>query len=196
MPLLVLLGIIVIIAIYFTSIYNNLIKLRNFYMNSFAQIDVQLKRRYDLIPNLVESTKGYLAHEKNTLDAVIKARNTAFDASKVAAANPGNAAAMTGLTQAEGALSSVMGKLLAVVESYPDLKANQTISQLMEELTSTENKISFARQAYNDFVAEYNIKREIFPNNIVAGFYNFEPAKLLEAVEKAEERVAPKVSFN
>ncbi len=196
MPLLVLLGIIVIIAIYFTSIYNNLIKLRNFYMNSFAQIDVQLKRRYDLIPNLVESTKGYLAHEKNTLDAVIKARNTAFDASKLAAANPGNAAAMTGLTQAEGALSSVMGKLLAVVESYPDLKANQTISQLMEELTSTENKISFARQAYNDFVAEYNIKREIFPNNFVAGFYNFEPAKLLEAVEKAEERVAPKVSFN
>ena len=195
MPLLGLLGIIVIIAIYFTSIYNNLIKLRNFYMNSFAQIDVQLKRRYDLIPNLVESTKGYLAHEKNTLDAVIKARNTAFDASKVAAANPGNAAAMTGLTQAEGALSSVMGKLLAVVESYPDLKANQTISQLMEELTSTENKISFARQAYNDFVAEYNIKREIFPNNIVAGFYNFDPAKLLEAVEKAEERVAPKVSF-
>jgi LemA protein len=195
MPLLVLLGIIVIIAIYFTSIYNNLIKLRNFYMNSFAQIDVQLKRRYDLIPNLVESTKGYLAHEKNTLDAVIKARNTAFDASKVAAANPGNAAAMTGLTQAEGALSSVMGKLLAVVESYPDLKANQTISQLMEELTSTENKISFARQAYNDFVAEYNIKREIFPNNIVAGFYNFDQAKLLEAVEKAEERVAPKVSF-
>ena len=195
MPLLVLLGIIVIIAIYFTSIYNNLIKLRNFYMNSFAQIDVQLKRRYDLIPNLVESTKGYLAHEKNTLDAVIKARNTAFDASKLAAANPGNAAAMTGLTQAEGALSSVMGKLLAVVESYPDLKANQTISQLMEELTSTENKISFARQAYNDFVAEYNIKREIFPNNFVAGFYNFEPAKLLEAVEKAEERVAPKVSF-
>jgi len=195
MPLLVLLGIIVIIAIYFTSIYNNLIKLRNFYMNSFAQIDVQLKRRYDLIPNLVESTKGYLAHEKNTLDAVIKARNTAFDASKVAAANPGNAAAMTGLTQAEGALSSVMGKLLAVVESYPDLKANQTISQLMEELTSTENKISFARQAYNDFVAEYNIKREIFPNNIVAGFYNFDPAKLLEAVEKAEERITPKVSF-
>lgn len=195
MPLLVLLGIIVVIAVYFASIYNNLIKLRNFYKNAFAQIDVQLKRRYDLIPNLVESTKGYLAHEKNTLEAVIQARNTAFDASKVAAANPGNAAAMTGLTQAEGVLSSVMGKLLAVVESYPDLKANQTISQLMEELTSTENKISFARQAYNDFVAEYNTKREIFPNNIVAGFYNFEPAKLLEAVEKAEERAAPKVSF-
>ena len=195
MPLIVLLGIIVLIAIYFTSIYNNLIKLRNFYMNSYAQIDVQLKRRYDLIPNLVESTKGYLAHERNTLEAVIQARNTAFDASKLAAANPGNAAAMTGLTQAEGSLSSALGKLLAVVESYPDLKANQTISQLMEELTSTENKISFARQAYNDFVAEYNIKREIFPNNIVAGFYNFDPAKLLEAVEKAEERIAPKVSF-
>ena len=195
MPIIVLLGIIVLIAIYFTSIYNNLIKLRNLFMNSYAQIDVQLKRRYDLIPNLVESTKGYLAHERNTLEAVIKARNTAFDASKLAAANPGNAAAMTGLTQAEGSLSSALNKLLAVVESYPDLKANQTISQLMEELTSTENKISFARQAYNDFVAEYNIKREIFPNNIVAGFYNFDPAKLLEAVEKAEERIAPKVSF-
>jgi Uncharacterized conserved protein len=187
--------IIVFIAFYFTGIYNKLVQLRNLYMNSYAQIDVQLKRRYDLIPNLVESTKGYLAHERNTLEAVIKARNSAFDASKVAAANPGNAAAMTGLMQAEGALGSVMGKLLAVVESYPDLKANQTISQLMEELTSTENKISFARQAYNDFVAEYNISREQFPNNIIAVSFNFEPAKLLEAVEKAEERTAPKVSF-
>jgi len=195
MALIVLVVIIVFIAFYFTSIYNKLIQLRNLYMNSYAQIDVQLKRRYDLIPNLVESTKGYLAHERNTLEAVIKARNSAFDASKLAAANPGNAAAMTGLMQAEGALSSVMGKLLAVVESYPDLKANQTISQLMEELTSTENKISFARQAYNDFVAEYNIKREQFPNNIIAVSFNFDPAKLLEAVEKAEERIAPKVSF-
>jgi Uncharacterized conserved protein len=194
-PLIVLIVIIVFIAFYFTSIYNKLVELRNLYMNSYAQIDVQLKRRYDLIPNLVESTKGYLAHERNTLEAVIKARNSAFDASKLAAANPGNAAAMTGLMQAEGALSSVMGKLLAVVESYPDLKANQTISQLMEELTSTENKISFARQAYNDFVAEYNISREQFPNNIIAVSFNFEPAKLLEAVEKAEERIAPKVSF-
>jgi Uncharacterized conserved protein len=194
-PLIVLIVIIVFIAFYFTSIYNKLVELRNLYMNSYAQIDVQLKRRYDLIPNLVESTKGYLAHERNTLEAVIKARNSAFDASKLAAANPGNAAAMTGLMQAEGALGSVMGKLLAVVESYPDLKANQTISQLMEELTSTENKISFARQAYNDFVAEYNISREQFPNNIIAVSFNFEPAKLLEAVEKAEERTAPKVSF-
>ena len=195
MAFIVLVVILVLIAFYFTSIYNKLIALRNLYMNSFAQIDVQLKRRYDLIPNLVESTKGYLAHERNTLEAVIKARNSAFDASKLAAANPGNTAAMTGLTQAEGVLGSALGKLLAVVESYPDLKANQTISQLMEELTSTENKISFARQAYNDFVAEYNIKREIFPNNIVAGFFNFDPAKLLEAVEKPEERIAPKVSF-
>jgi LemA protein len=196
MPLIVLLVIIVVIAVYFTSIYNKLIELRNFFMNSYAQIDVQLKRRYDLIPNLVESTKAYLAHERNTLEAVIKARNSAFDASKLAAANPGNTAAMTGLTQAEGALGSALGKLLAVVESYPDLKANQTISQLMEELTSTENKISFARQAYNDFVAQYNISRELFPNSIVAGFFNFEPAKLLEAVEKTDERIAPKVSFS
>ena len=195
MAFIVLVVILVLIAFYFTSIYNKLIALRNLYMNSYAQIDVQLKRRYDLIPNLVESTKGYLAHERNTLEAVIKARNSAFDASKLAAANPGNTAAMTGLTQAEGVLGSALGKLLAVVESYPDLKANQTISQLMEELTSTENKISFARQAYNDFVAEYNIKREQFPNNIIAVSFNFDPAKLLEAVEKAEERIAPKVSF-
>jgi len=195
MALIVLVVIIVFVAFYFTSIYNKLIALRNLYMNSYAQIDVQLKRRYDLIPNLVESTKGYLAHERNTLEAVTKARNSAFDASKLAAANPGNAAAMTGLTQAEGVLSSALGKLLAVVESYPNLKANETISQLMEELTSTENKISFARQAYNDFVAEYNIKREQFPNNIIAISFNFDPAKLLEAVEKAEERIAPKVSF-
>ncbi len=195
LPLIVLVVIIVFIAFYFTSIYNKLVELRNLYMNSYAQIDVQLKRRYDLIPNLVESTKGYLAHERNTLEAVIKARNSAFDASKLAAANPGNAAAMTGLTQAEGTLSSALGKLLAVVESYPNLKANETISQLMEELTSTENKISFARQAYNDFVAEYNIKREQFPNNIIATSFNFDTAKLLEAVEKAEERTAPKVSF-
>ncbi len=193
--LIVLIAIIVFIAFYFAGIYNKLVELRNLYMNSYAQIDVQLKRRYDLIPNLVESTKGYLAHERNTLEAVTKARNSAFDASKLAAANPGNAAAMAGLTQAEGVLGSALGRLLAVVESYPDLKANQTISQLMEELTSTENKISFARQAYNDYVAQYNISREQFPNNIIAVSFNFDAAKLLEAVEKVEERTAPKVSF-
>jgi len=192
----VLLAIIAVIVFFFISIYNKLIQLRNYYKNAYAQIDVQLKRRYDLIPNLVESTKGYLTHERATLEAVIKARNSAFDASKLAAANPGDAKAMTGLMQAEGALSNIMSKLLAVVESYPDLKANQTISQLMEELTSTENKIGFARQAYNDFVAEYNISREKFPNNIVAGFFNFAPAELLQAVKNAQERVAPKVSFS
>ena len=194
-PVIILAAIIFVIVFYFTSIYNKLVSLRNLYLNAFTQIDIQLKRRYDLIPNLVESTKGYLAHERNTLEAVIKARNSAFDANKLAAANPGNTSAMTGLTQAEGALSSALSKLLAVVESYPDLKANQTISQLMEELTSTENKISFARQAYNDSVAEYNTRREQFPDNVIATSFNFTAANLLEAVEKAEERVVPKVSF-
>jgi len=195
MPLIVLIVILVIIAFYFIGIYNKLVTLRNRYLNAFKQIDVQLKRRYDLIPNLVESTKGYLAHERGTLEEVIRARNTAFDASKKAAANPGEATAMTGLMQAEGVLSGVIGKLLAVVESYPDLKANQTISQLMEEITSTENKISFARQAYNDDVAEYNIGREQFPNSVIAGSFNFQKAELLEAIESTEERKAPKVSF-
>ena len=195
-PLIVLIVIIAAIAFYFVGIYNKLIALRNLYMNFFKQIDVQLKRRYDLIPNLVESAKGYLAHERGTLEAVIQARNTAFEASKVAAASPGSAAAMTGLAQAEGSLSGMLSKLLAVVESYPDLKANKTISDLMEELTSTENKISFARQAYNDAVTEYNIKREQFPANVISSTFDFKPATLLEAVEKAEERQAPKVSFS
>ena len=194
-PFIVLVVIIAVIAFYFLGIYNSLVALRNRYLNAFKQIDVQLKRRYDLIPNLVESTKGYLAHERGTLDEVIKARNSAFSASNAAAANPGNAAAMNGLTQAEGVLGGAMGKLMAVVESYPDLKANQTISQLMEEITSTENKISFARQAYNDVVAEYNTSREQFPNSIVANSFNFQAANLLEAVENPEERKAPKVSF-
>jgi LemA protein len=195
-PLIVLVVIIAAVAFYFAGIYNNLITLRNFYMNAYTQIDIQLKRRYDLIPNLVEAAKGYLAHERGTLEAVIKARNTAFDASKLAAASPGNAAAMAGLTQAEGSLSGMLSKLLAVVESYPDLKANQTISDFMEELTSTENKISFARQAYNDAVTDYNIKREQFPNNVISSTFDFKMAALLEVVEKAEERTAPKVSFN
>jgi len=195
-PLIVLVVIIAVVAFYFVGIYNNLIALRNLYMNAYTQIDIQLKRRYDLIPNLVEAAKGYLAHERGTLEAVIKARNTAFDASKVAAASPGSAAAMTGLGQAEGALSGMLSKLLAVVESYPDLKANKTISDLTEELTSTENKISFARQAYNDAVTDYNTNREQFPNNIISSTFDFKTAALLEAVEKAEERTAPKVSFS
>lgn len=193
--LIVLVVIIAVIVFYFVGIYNKLIALRNSYQNAFKQIDVQLKRRYDLIPNLVESTKGYLAHERGTLDEVIKARNNAFLASNAAAANPGNAAAMNSLVQAEGILGGAMGKLIAVVESYPDLKANQTISQLMEEITSTENKISFARQAYNDVVADYNTNREQFPNSIIANSFNFQAANLLESVENPEERKAPKVSF-
>jgi LemA protein len=194
-PLIVLVVIIAIIGFYFVGIYNNLVALRNQYLNAFKQIDIQLKRRYDLIPNLVETAKGYLTHERGTLEEVIKARNIAFDASKIAASNPGNAAAMNGLSRAEGFLGTVMGKLLAVVEAYPDLKANQTISRLMEELTSTENKISFARQAYNDNVADYNTSREQFPASIIADSFNFQSARLLEAVENVDERKAPRVSF-
>jgi len=194
-PLMLLVVILAVVAFYFVGVYNHLITLRNLYRNAFTQIDIQLKRRYDLIPNLVEAAKGYLAHERGTLEAVIKARNSALDASRAAAQSPGSAAAMTGLSQAEGALSGVLSRLLAVVESYPDLKANQTIANLMEELTSTENKISFARQAYNDAVTGYNIHREKFPQNVIASTFDFKAAALLEVVEKAEERTAPKVSF-
>ncbi len=195
-PLIVLVAIIAVFGFYFVNIYNSLVFLRNQYLNAFKQIDVQLKRRYDLIPNLVEIAKGYLAHERGTLEEVIKARNIAFDASRVAAGNPGNFEAMAGLSKAEGFLNTMMGKLLAVVESYPDLKANQTISSLMEELTSTENKISFARQAYNDSVADYNTRREQFPASLIAGSYNFQSARLLESIESTEERKAPRVSFS
>ena len=191
----IILILVVLVVLWIILVYNSLITSKIRVDEAWSDIDVQLKRRYDLIPNLVESAKGYLAHERGTLDEVIKARNNAFSASNAAAANPGNAAAMNGLTQAEGVLGGAMGKLMAVVESYPDLKANQTISQLMEEITSTENKISFARQAYNDVVAEYNTSREQFPNSIVANSFNFLAANLLEAVENPEERKAPKVSF-
>ena len=194
-PLILLVVILAVVAFYCVGIYNHLITLRNLYRNAFTQIDIQLKRRYDLIPNLVEAAKGYLAHERGTLEAVIKARNSALDASRTAAQSPGSAAAMTGLSQAEGALSGVLSRLLAVVEAYPDLKANQAIANLMEELTSTENKISFARQAFNDAVTDYNIQREKFPQNVIASTFDFKAAALLEVVEKAEERTAPKVSF-
>ena len=194
-PFIVLVVILAVVAFYFVGIYNKLIALRNLYLNAYTQIDIQLKRRYDLIPNLVEAAKGYLAHERGTLEAVIKARNSALDASRTAAQSPGSAAAMTGLSQAEGALSGALSRLLAVVEAYPDLKANQAIANLMEELTSTENKISFARQAFNDAVTDYNIQREKFPQNVIASTFDFKAAALLEVVEKAEERTAPKVSF-
>ena len=191
----IVLGIIVAIAIWAISIYNGLVALRNRFKNAFAQIDVQLKRRYDLIPNLVEVAKGYLKHERETLEAVIKARNQAVAAAQGAAANPGNPAAMQGLAQAEGALSGVLGRLFALAEAYPDLKANQNMMAIQEELTSTENKVAFARQAYNDSVMEYNTNRESFPNNVFANMFGFSAAELLQATEAAEERKAPKVSF-
>jgi LemA protein len=186
---------VVVIAIWGVMIYNGLVALRNRYKNAFSQIDVQLKRRYDLIPNLVETAKGYLKHERETLEAVIKARNQALAASQAAAAKPGDPAAMQGLGQAEGQLSGLLGRLFALAEAYPDLKANQNMMTLHEELTSTENKVAFARQAFNDSVMEYNTKRESFPDSIVAGPFRFDAAELLQATESAEERKAPKVSF-
>ena len=191
----IVLGIIVALAVWAIGIYNGLVALRNRYKNSFSQIDVQLKRRYDLIPNLVEVAKGYLKHERETLEAVIKARNQAVAAAQGAAANPGNPAAMASLGQAEGALTGVLGRLFALAESYPDLKANQNMLAIQEELSSTENKVAFARQAFNDSVMEYNTRRESFPDNVFAGMFGFGPAELLNATDSAEERKAPKVSF-
>jgi LemA protein len=191
----VTLGVLVAVALFAIAVYNRLVVLRNRYKNAFAQIDVQLKRRYDLIPNLVEAVKGYMAHERNTLEAVIKARGAAVGAAQAAAAAPGDPAAMRGLSQAEGALGGALGRLLAVFEQYPDLKANQNVLSLQEELTSTENKVAFARQGFNDSVMEYNTKRESFPDNVLAGMFGFGAAELLQATDSAEERKAPKVSF-
>lgn len=174
--------------------YNQLVTLRNRFKNAFSQIDVQLKRRYDLIPNLVETAKGYLQHESKTLEAVTQARNIAQTATGRAAANPGDPQVMRELAGAEAGLTGALGRLMAVAEAYPDLKANQNMLQLTEELTSTENKVSFARQAYNDSVMAYNTKREIFPTNIIAGIFNFAAAELFQ-VENPAEREAPKVSF-
>jgi LemA protein len=176
------------------SAYNRLVSLRNRYKNAYAQIDVQLKRRYDLIPNLVETAKGYIKHERETLEAVIKARNTAFAASQTAAANPGDAGAVKNLVSAEGGLTGALSRLMVVSEAYPDLKANQNMMQLTEELTSTENKISFARQAYNDSVMTYNTNREVFPSNLIASTFNFGPAELF-VIDKPEQKEAPKVQF-
>lgn len=192
----IILGVVVLLAIWAIAVYNGLVTLRNRFKNAFSQIDVQLKRRYDLIPNLVESVKGYLAHERGTLEAVIKARGSAVGAAQAAAAKPGDPAAMQALAQAEGALGGALGRLLAVFEQYPDLKANQNVLGLQEELTSTENKIAFARQAYNDSVMEYNTRRESFPPVIFAGVMGFGPAELLQSTESADERKAPKVSFS
>jgi len=191
---LVLLAIVVVVVLWIVSLYNRLVGSRNGYKNAFAQIDVQLKRRYDLIPNLVETAKGYIKHERETLEAVIKARNSAVSAVQAAAANPGDATAMRGLAGAEGQLTASLGRLFAVAEAYPDLKANQNMMQLSEELTSTENKVAFARQAYNDSVMTYNNQREMFPGSLIAGMFNFTSAQLLELDEPAA-RQAPKVSF-
>ena len=190
----ILFVIVVVLGLWVTGIYNTLVALRNRFKNAFAQIDVQLKRRYDLIPNLVETAKGYMKHESTTLEAVIKARNIAYAASQAAAANPADANAMKGLVSAEGGLTGALSRLMVVSEQYPDLKANQNMMQLTEELTSTENKVSFARQAYNDSVMQYNTAREVFPNVIFAGLFGFLPAELFH-IEDPAERNAPKVSF-
>jgi len=193
----VLVGIVVLllfVLMFVVGGYNKLVMLRNRYKNAFAQIDVQLKRRYDLIPNLVETAKGYLKHERGTLEAVIAARNAASNASARAAANPGEAGAMRELVGAEAALTGTLGRLFALAEAYPDLKANTNMLALQEELTSTENKVAFARQAYNDSVMTYNTQREVFPSNLIAGMFNFVAAELF-VVEDAKQKEAPKVQF-
>ena len=196
--LIIALAVIVILVVVFIAvlagIYNKLVTLRNRYKNAYSQIDVQLKRRYDLIPNLVETAKGYIKHERETLENVTKARNIAIAASQAAAANPGDASAMKNLGSAETGLAGTLSRLMMVSEAYPDLKANQNMMQLTEELTSTENKISFARQAYNDSVMVYNTDREVFPHNFVAGAFNFGPAELF-VIDKPEQKDAPKVQF-
>ncbi len=192
---LIFLGLIAVVVFWAIGAYNRLVDLRNRFRNAFAQIDVQLKRRYDLIPNLVETAKGYMKHERETLEAVIKARNTAVTANAAAAANPGNPAAMQGLMSAEGALTGALSKLFALAEAYPDLKANQNMMQLSEELTSTENKIAFSRQSFNDSVMTYNTATQQFPSNVLAGMFGFTAAELLQATESADERQAVRVQF-
>lgn len=190
----IVLVLIVLLILFIVGIYNRLVTSRNGYKNAFAQIDVQLTRRHDLIPNLVEIAKGYLAHERNTLEAVITARNAAVTGLKNAAANPGNPAAVQGLASAENALTGALGRLFALAEAYPDLKANRNMMQLSEELTTTENKVAFARQAFNDAVLSYNNTREVFPSTVVAGAFGFMPAQMLE-MESPQKREVPKVSF-
>ena len=192
----IVVGIVVVFGGWAIGVYNGLVTARNAFRNAFAQIDVQLQRRFDLIPNLVETVKGYLTHERQTLEAVIAARGAAVSGLSAAKANPGDPAAMAELGQSQGMLNSALGRLLAVAEAYPDLKANQNMMQLTEELTSTENKVAFARQAYNDSVMAYNNRREVFPSSIVAGMFNFAPAALLDIpADRAEVREAPKVQF-
>src|ERR1700761_3931704 len=195
--LIVVIVVVVVLAILvfgIVGIYNGLVRLRNGYKNAFQQIDVQLTRRHDLIPNLVETAKAYMAHERGTLEAVIQARNSAITAKTAATANPGDPAAMGQLASSEGQLSSALGRLFALTESYPDLKASSNMMQLSEELTSTENRIAFARQAYNDSVLAYNNKREVFPNSLFAGMFGFTAAAPLEAAGPDVHEV-PRVQF-
>ncbi|QIK81130.1 LemA family protein [Lysobacter sp. HDW10] len=194
---LIFLAVLALIGFWLMGMYNGLVTARNFFKNQFAQIDVQLQRRFDLIPNLVETAKAYMSHERETLEAVIAARSAAQSGLAAAKANPGDPQAMAQLAAAQNQLNTGLGRLLAVAEAYPDLKANQNMMQLTEELTSTENKVAFARQAYNDAVTTYNNKREVFPSSLVAGMFGFAPAALLDVDEdkRAEVRAAPKVSF-
>jgi LemA protein len=193
-----LLGIVLLIVLILggmgVGIYTRLVALRNEYKNQYAQIDVQLKRRHDLIPNLVETAKGYMAHERGTLDEVVAARNGASAARQQAAVDPTDANAIQKVGAAEGVLTQSLGRLFAVAEAYPDLKANQTMLQLQSELTDTENRVSIARQAYNESVRNYNTQREIFPNSLLAGMFNFAPASLFEITDPGDREV-PKVSF-
>ncbi len=191
----VVVGVVLLLVLWVIGLYNGLVVLRNRYKNAYAQIDVQLKRRYDLIPNLVETAKGYLKHERETLEAVIAARNQAAGAAAALAKMPGDATAMRAFAQAETGLAGVLSRLMAVAERYPDLKANEQMSRVSEELASTENRIAFARQHYNDEVTAYNVKREVFPSSLVAGFFNFAPAALLESTQSETERTAPQVKF-
>jgi LemA protein len=194
LPILIPVAVVVVLLLWLVGVYNGLVGLRNKFKNAFAQIDVQLKRRYDLVPNLVEVAKKYMEHERETLEAVVKARALAMQANTAAAAEPGDPGAMQAMASAEQGLVGSLGRLFALRESYPDLKANQNMMQLTEELTSTENRISFARQAYNDSVMSYNTRRETFPTNVVAGMFGFKEASLFE-VSAPEERDAVKVSF-
>jgi len=193
-PLIIGIVIVVILVVVAIGIYNTLVALRNQFKNAFAQIDVQLKRRYDLIPNLVETAKGYIKHERETLEAVIAARNSAYTAQQKVGGNATDATAVAGLASAEGILTGSLGRLMAIAESYPQLKADANMRQLSEELTSTENKVSFARQAYNDTVMKYNTARQTFPNVLFAGMFGFQDASLFEITSDAE-RAAPKVQF-
>ena len=192
--LLIVAGIVAVLAMFLVGTYNGLVVLRQKFQNAFAQVDVQLKRRHDLIPNLLECVKGYMAHEKNTLEAVIQARNTALTANQAATRNPGDPEAMKKLGEAEGQLNSTLSRLLMVAEAYPDLKANQNMMQFQGELTDTENRISLSRQTYNDSVTAYNTQRETFPTVVFATMLGFLPASLFEI--SAGEREAPKVSFS